>query len=90
MSLRPTTPVPLKVAIVSRTIFYLPFWVAQRNGYFRDEGIALTADILNNAEDINAALAAGTVQIAISSAETAIERSFAGGTFRITTNIPNP
>ena len=87
MSLRPTTPVPLKVAIVSRTIFYLPFWVAQRNGYFRDEGIALTADILNNAEDINAALAAGTVQIAISSAETAIERSFAGGTFRILASV---
>jgi ABC-type nitrate/sulfonate/bicarbonate transport system substrate-binding protein len=78
---------PVKVAIVSRTIFYLPFWVAERNGYFRDEGIELTADILNNAEDINAALKAGAVQVAISSAEAMIERAFAGGTFRIVASV---
>jgi ABC-type nitrate/sulfonate/bicarbonate transport system substrate-binding protein len=81
------SPIPLKVAIVSRTIFYLPFWVAQRNGYFRDEGIDLSADILNNAEDINAALKSGAVQVAISSAEAMIERAFAGGTFRIVASV---
>lgn len=79
--------VSLKVAIVSRTIFYLPLWVAQRNGYFRAEGLDLTADILDNAEGINAALRAGAAQVAISSAETAIQEALSGGAFRIVASV---
>ena len=26
----------IKIALVSRTIFYAPVWVAEQNGYFRD------------------------------------------------------
>lgn len=81
------TPVLLKVAIVSRTIFYLPFWVAQRNGYFRDEKLDIVADIVNNAENINAALRAGAVHIAISSAETAIQEALSGGGVRIVASV---
>ena len=29
----------LKVALVSRTVFYAPVWVAERKGYFANEGI---------------------------------------------------
>ena len=32
-------PATIKIALVSRTIFYAPVWVAEQNGYFRDEGV---------------------------------------------------
>lgn len=77
----------LKVAIVSRTIFFMPLWVALAKGYFADEGLNVTADIVNNAETINAQLRAGAVQVAISSAEAVIEHAFKGGTFRIVASV---
>ena len=49
----------LHVANVSRTLFSLPFWVAQRQGFMKDEGLDTTSHILDNAEKINAALRSG-------------------------------
>lgn len=83
----PDSPTPLNVAIVSRTIFFMPFWVARDRGGFRDAGLAVTAEVMNNAEDINGALESGKVQIAISSTEGVIERTLKGGTFRILASV---
>jgi hypothetical protein len=43
----------IQIALVSRTIFYAPVWMAEQNGYFRDEGIDPRFDIFDNAEKIN-------------------------------------
>lgn len=83
----PASPIPLNVAIVSRTIFFMPLWVALDRGGFRDAGLAVTAKVMNNAEDINAALESGQVQIAISSTEGVIERTLKGGSFRILASV---
>jgi len=55
----------ITVALVSRTIFYAPVWVAEQNGYFRDEGVEARFEIFDNAEKINEAMHAGAARIAI-------------------------
>ena len=81
------TPSPaadvVNVANVSRTLFSLPFWVAQHRGFMKAEGLETTSSILDNAEKINAALRAGTMQIAMGTPEAVIIDGYKGGTLRI-------
>ncbi len=73
----------LHVANVSRTLFSLPLWVAQRQGFMKDEGLDTTSHILDNAEKINAALRAGQMQIAMGTPEAVVIDAYRGGTLRI-------
>jgi ABC-type nitrate/sulfonate/bicarbonate transport system substrate-binding protein len=81
------TPAPaadtVNVANVSRTLFSLPFWVAQHRGFLKTEGLETTSNILDNAEKINAALRAGTMQIAMGTPEAVIIDAYKGGTLRL-------
>ena len=79
----PARAADLHIAIVSRTVFYVPVWIAQNQAYFRDEGITADITVYNNAEDINAALTSGKVQIAISTPESVIVDVYRGGSLRI-------
>jgi len=74
---------PIKVAIVSCTVFYLPVWLAERRGYFRDEGLDATVEVFDNAERINAALRDGSVQIAMGTPESIMVDALHGGSLRI-------
>src|SRR4051794_37981903 len=71
------------VANVSRTLFSLPLWIAQRRGFMKDEGLETTSSILDNAEKINAALRSGEMQIAMGTPEAVIIDGYNGGTLRI-------
>jgi ABC-type nitrate/sulfonate/bicarbonate transport system substrate-binding protein len=73
----------LHVANVSRTLFSLPLWVAQRQGFTKDEGLDVTSHILDNAEKINAALRSGQMQIAMGTPEAVVIDAYRGGTLRI-------
>jgi NitT/TauT family transport system substrate-binding protein len=77
----------ITIALVSRTIFYAPVWVAEQNGYFRDEGIDARFQIFDNAEKINEVMRAGEAQIAIASVEALVADAFAGGKFRIVASV---
>ena len=77
----------IKIALVSRTIFYAPVWVAEQNGYFRDEGIDARFEIFDNAEKINEVMHAGVAQIAIASVEALVADAFKGGKFRIVASV---
>ena len=77
----------LKIALVSRTIFYAPVWVAEQNGYFRDEGVEARFEIFDNAEKINEAMHAGQAQIAIASVEALVADAFKGGKYRIVASV---
>lgn len=74
---------PLNVAIVSRTVFYVPLWAAVRAGFMREEGIEPTIEVYDNAEKINADLVSGKVQLAISTPESVIVDAYRGGRLRI-------
>jgi len=77
------TAAPLKIAIVSRTVFYVPVWIADRFGYFKAEGIEPTIDVYDNAEKINEDLRSGRVQIAISTPESVVVDAYRGGSLRL-------
>ena len=73
----------VNVANVSRTLFSLPFWVAQHRGFLKAEGLETTSNILDNAEKINAALRSGAMQIAMGTPEAVIIDAYKGGTLRL-------
>ena len=73
----------LEIANVSRTLFSLPLWVAQRQGFMKDEGLDARSHILDNAEKINAVLRSGEMQIAMSTPEAVVVDAYRGGTLRI-------
>lgn len=78
-----SAPVPVRVAIVSRTVFYVPLWLGVKAGDFRREGLDVQIEVFDNAEKIADALRSGAVQIAISTPETAIVDALKGGNLRI-------
>jgi ABC-type nitrate/sulfonate/bicarbonate transport system substrate-binding protein len=74
---------PMRIAIVSRTVFYVPLWIADRLGTFKAEGIEPTIDVYDNAEKINEDLRSGRVQIAISTPESVVVDAYRGGSLRL-------
>src|SRR3954466_2620970 len=77
----------VKIALVSRTVFYAPVWVAEQNGYFRDEGVEPRFEIFDNAEKINEIMHSGEAQIAIASIEALVADAVKGGRFRIVASV---
>jgi ABC-type nitrate/sulfonate/bicarbonate transport system substrate-binding protein len=77
----------VKIALVSRTVFYAPVWVAEQNGYFHDEGVEPYFEIFDNAEKINEVMHSGEAQIAIASIEALVADAFKGGKFRIVASV---
>jgi ABC-type nitrate/sulfonate/bicarbonate transport system substrate-binding protein len=76
-------PTKLNVAIVSRTVFFLPLWVADARGFLAAENLAIETRIFDSSEKINQALRGGEFQIAITSPETIIAEAYNGGTLRL-------
>ena len=74
---------PLRIGVISRTIFYLPAWTAEKHGFFKQEGIAPQIEVYDAADRILTDLKAGTIQIGITSIENVIAQAYKGGTFRI-------
>jgi len=77
------TATNIRVAIVSRTVFYVPLWIAAQAGYFQKAGLKVDIEVFDNAEKIAEALRSGSVQIAISTPETVIIDALKGGDLRI-------
>jgi NitT/TauT family transport system substrate-binding protein len=74
---------PIRIAIVSRTVFYVPLWIAERNGYLKELGLDPTIEVYDNAEKINEDLRSGRVQIAISTPESVVLDAYRGGSLRL-------
>ena len=74
---------PLRIAIVSRTVFYVPLWIARDKGHLKAQGIDATIEVYNNAEKINEDLRSGKIQVAVSTPESVIIDAYRGGSLRI-------
>src|SRR5947207_15331592 len=76
----------LRVPVVSRTIFYLPAWTADKQGFFKQEGLDVKIEVYDASEKIFHDLRSGTHQIGIDEIESVnaeyytscITKSFAG------------
>jgi NitT/TauT family transport system substrate-binding protein len=73
----------LRIALVSRTIFYLPAWTAEKQGFFKDAGIEPKIEIYDAADRILTDLRAGSHQIGITSIENVIAESYKGSPLRV-------
>ncbi|MES1978921.1 MAG: ABC transporter substrate-binding protein [Pseudomonadota bacterium] len=74
---------PLKVAIVSRTVFFTPLWIAAERGFLKEEGIDAEIVLYDNAEKINEDLKSGKVQVAMGPPESVITDAYQGGSLRV-------
>ena len=63
---------PVRFTAVIHSVFYAPQYVAQAKGFFKDEGIELTASTAQGSDRGVAALLAGTADIALVGPETTI------------------
>ncbi len=52
----------INVITPTRVIFALPFWIAERKGYFKDEGIDAKLEFVPNGREITQRLMNGTSQ----------------------------
>jgi ABC-type nitrate/sulfonate/bicarbonate transport system substrate-binding protein len=73
----------LRVAIVSRTVFYLPLWIADRKGYIAAQASPARITVYDNAERITGDLRAGMIDIAIAPPESVILDAARGGSLRV-------
>jgi ABC-type nitrate/sulfonate/bicarbonate transport system substrate-binding protein len=71
------------MAVVSRTVFYLPAWVAEKQGFFKAAGITVGMKVYDSSDQIFEDLRAGTQQIAIASTESVIADAYKGGKLKI-------
>src|SRR5262249_50910281 len=69
---------PLKIAIVSRTAFYVPLWLARDQGH-----VEASLEVYDNAEKINEDLRSGKVEIAVGTPESVMIDAYKGGGLRI-------
>jgi NitT/TauT family transport system substrate-binding protein len=74
---------PLGLAVVSRTIMYLPAWMAEKQGFFKAEGLDLKMEVYDGSDKIFADVRSGTKQIAIAATESTIINGYKGGNLRI-------
>lgn len=74
---------PLRVGVVSRTIFYLPAWTAEKQGFFKAEGLDVKIEVYDASDKILADLRTGVNQIGISSIESVILDAYNSGPMRL-------
>src|SRR5947209_6428057 len=77
----------LRVPMVSRTIFYLPAWTAEQQGFFKEAGLDVKLEVYDASDKIFHDLHAGTHQIGIASIESVIAESYQGGKLRIIAGV---
>ena len=77
----------LRVPVVSRTIFYLPAWTAEQQGFFKQEGLDVKLEVYDTSEKIFHDLRAGSHQIGMASIESVIAESYKGGKLKLVAGI---
>jgi ABC-type nitrate/sulfonate/bicarbonate transport system substrate-binding protein len=77
----------VNVVTPSRVIFALPYWLAERNGYFKAEGIEPTLEIEPNGRKITERLLEGTSQFSLVGPDAVLIDATGGGPLRILAGI---
>jgi ABC-type nitrate/sulfonate/bicarbonate transport system substrate-binding protein len=83
------TPLPasaadaVKLAAITRTVFYVPLWVAMHRGFFKDEDLDLDVTFFDNAGHTDEMLRTGEMQFVLRSPEAAIMDAYRGGSLRV-------
>ena len=73
----------VKLAAITRTVFYVPLWVAMHRGFLTDEGLDVQVTFFDNAGHTDEMLRTGEKQFVLRSPEAAIMDAYRGGTLRV-------
>jgi NitT/TauT family transport system substrate-binding protein len=73
----------INMAVVSRTVFYLPAWMAEKQGFFKAEGLDVRMKVYDSSDPIFVDLRKNEQQIAVASIESVIADAYKGGKVRI-------
>jgi NitT/TauT family transport system substrate-binding protein len=73
----------INMAVVSRTVFYLPAWMAEKQGFFKTEGLDVRMKVYDSSDPIFVDLRKNEQQIAVASIESVIADAYKGGKVRI-------
>ena len=77
----------VKVVTPSVVIFAIPYWIAEQKGYFKDENIAPSLDIVPNGREITKRLLDGTTQFSIVGPDAVLIDAAKGGPLRILAGV---
>jgi ABC-type nitrate/sulfonate/bicarbonate transport system substrate-binding protein len=73
----------VKLAAITRTVFYVPLWVAMHRGFLKDEGLDVDVTFFDNAGRTDEMLRTGEMQFVLRSPEAAMMDAYRGGTLRV-------
>src|SRR6266700_2783621 len=73
----------VKLAAITRTVFYVPLWVAMHKGFLKDEGLDVQVTFFDNAGRTADMLRTGEMQFVLRSPEAAIMDAYRGGSLRV-------
>lgn len=62
----------VKVAEVTHSIFYAPFYIAIENGYFEDEGIKIDLMLVSGSDNVAASVLSGDTNVGLAGPESAV------------------
>lgn len=71
------------LGIVVPAFFYLPYWAAEQQGFFRESGLEVEITTFGGIDPVTAALQQGAIQVGIGSPEHVIHDVEAGGQLRM-------
>lgn len=73
----------LRIGIVTQAFFYVPYWLALAEGYYRELGLEVEIADLGGIVEVTRALQSGDIQVGIGSPEHVIHDVEAGGDLRM-------
>src|SRR5262245_48076412 len=77
----------VNVVTPSRVIFAIPFWIAERKGYFKDENIEPTLEVVPSGREITQRLLSGASHFSIVGPDAVLIDATKGGPLRIVAGI---
>jgi ABC-type nitrate/sulfonate/bicarbonate transport system substrate-binding protein len=73
----------IKLAAITRTVFYVPLWVAMHRGFLTDQGLDVQVTFFDNAGRTDEMLRTGEMQLVLRSPEAAMMDAYRGGSLRV-------
>jgi ABC-type nitrate/sulfonate/bicarbonate transport system substrate-binding protein len=73
----------IKLAAITRTVFYVPLWVAMHRGFLTDEGLDVQVTFFDNARQTDEMLRTNETQLVLRSPEASMMDAYRGGSLRV-------
>lgn len=73
----------VKLAAITRTVFYVPLWVAMHRGFLTNQGLDVQVTFFDNARQTDQMLRSNETQLLLRSPEASMMDAYQGGSLRV-------